>query len=744
MIGIQAVPLTTLEASGSETGTPPQASEPIHVSPVSTRITVDGVLDEEAWQKATKIDLLYEWSPGENVPPPVQTQCFITYNRSYLFIAFRCSDPDPQKIRAHLMNRDAIGAFSQDDYVRVSIDSFNDARRAFQFCVNPYGVQVDGIYNSLAGFEDLSWDAIWNSAGKITDAGYTVEMAIPFHQLRFSAKPGEQTWGIDIERFYPRSVLHSIGSHPLDRDSQYPIYRYHKITGFQGISAGKNIELDPTVTFHRTDQRPDDPPFDMQAGKIKVKPGLSAKWGISPNLILNAAVNPDFSQVEADAAQLEINTRFALMYSEKRPFFLEGLDYFSTPIDALYTRTVYEPSWGLKTTGKIGGNALGVFIASDRYNNLLFPSNQGSDSTAYEDRVLNGVVRYRRDIGKSSTIGVLVTGRDGRDYYNHVAGIDGFIGISKTKKLTVQFLGSATQYPGNISAEFAQETGRLNGSALYTQFRHRGRAFHYYLTYEAFSPRFRADSGFVPRVDTRRAEFGFIPYIWGKKEGWFHKMSFLFWGQRITDFQNTLTNQDFELAYQYEGPLQTLLRQAFTLRKELFLGTVYDFHTMDTLFEIKPAGGVGFFLFARYGGAIDYNNSRAAHSVYINPAVDLSPGKHVNISLNHTYERLSAEGERIYTANLFQAQIIYNFNVRSFFRAVFQYTHIDRNLDLYVSSAEPLTKKLFTQFLFSYKLNPQTVLFLGYSDNYSNFVKSIDITRKNRTFFLKIGYALGL
>ncbi len=266
------------------------------LSAAPSKVKVDGVLDEEAWQKAAVMKLPYEWTPGDNVPAPVETDCLVTYDRDNFYIAFRCFDPEPKKIRAHLMDRDAIDTFIQDDHVSVIIDSFNDERRGFQFRVNPLGVQADANFSELEGYEDFSWDAIWASAGKIADWGYAIEIAIPFNQLRFARTGQAQTWGFSAERSWPRSVRHRMESHPTDRNRACLLCQFNKLSGFEGISPGRNIEFDPTLTANRTDamDMATFPAGPMEAGKIKAEPGITANWGITPNLILNAHGQPRF------------------------------------------------------------------------------------------------------------------------------------------------------------------------------------------------------------------------------------------------------------------------------------------------------------------------------------------------------------------------------------------------------------------------------------------------------------------
>jgi len=718
----------------------PQASN-YRVKGTESKIKVDGSLDEIAWENAVKIGLPYEYYPGDNTPAPVKTECLVTFSKSTLYFGIRCLDPEPQKIRAHLMDRDAMETFVQDDYIIILLDTFNDERRAFQFRVNPLGVQADASFNEMEGVEDFSWDAIWNSNGKITESGYIIEVAIPFNQLRFPRSHKEQTWGISIIRMYPRAIHRRLRSHPVDRNRQCTLCQANKITGFMGISPGHNLEFDPTLTLSRTDKREDFPYGELEAGKLDVEPGLTARWGITSSLILNGTINPDFSQVEADAAQLEVNTRFALRYPEKRPFFLEGQDFFATPLEIVFTRTVYDPVWGAKLTGKLGRNALGFFATQDKYNNLLFPSNQGSSTVYMEDDVYSAVLRYRRDIGKGSTLGALYTGRVGDDYFNHVIGADGFFRLSPAKTLTFQLLQSQTQYPDLITQQFNQPEDSFGGTAILANFLHYGRNFHYSLGYQDYSKQFRADYGYMPRVDMREVDLLLEPVLWGKKGGWFHQITFRFLGERITTREGMLTDQNLWFIIHYWGPLQTFIVPSFIIQKEWHNGITYDKKFFQIYLETKPMGGLKLSLATQIGDTIDYSNGRLAKTFLFQPSIDFSPDKNLNINLNHTLEHLSFEGDNIYTANLLQAKLDYNFNIRTFARFIFQYLDVSRNQELYLFPVSPESKTLFTQFLFAYKINPQTKVFIGYSDNHYG-IKGIDLTRTDRTFFLKIGYAL--
>ena len=731
------------EQSDQESQQEPPKAQHYTTKAAISGIKVDGILDEKAWDDATLIKLPYEWTPGDNITPPVDTDCLVTFDQDNFYLAFRCYDPDPSKIRAHLMDRDAMDTFIQDDAITVVLDTFNDERRGFQFRVNPLGVQADANFSESEGYEDFSWDAIWESAGKITEWGYAVEVAIPFNQLRFPRTSDVQTWGFSAERSYPRSVRHRMTSHRRDRDVFCYFCQFNKISGIQGISPGLNIELDPTLTGIRTDSRGDfpmNPEAPMKNGKIDPDPGLTARWGITPNLILNAAVNPDFSQVEADVRELEVNTRFAIRYPEKRPFFLEGGDFFLTPVEAVFTRTVADPDGGLKLTGKVGKNAIGIFGTYDRVNNLLFPANQISQSTSLEQDVTSGVFRFRRDIGQASNLGVLYTGRVAEDYYNHVAGFDGFFRLSRTKQLSFQYLHSETKYSKEISAGFGQKQASFGGDALVAEFVHFGRNWLYMLRYDDFHPEFRADYGYVPRVDMRSLEGLLRRTLWGEQGDWFTQLTFGIRGNVTYSHDGDLTDRKLGLVVTYQGPLQTSVTTQYSRSRELYLTEYYDLDQVVFVAEMKPLGGLRLNAHILFGDAVDYTNARQAAGMNLLPSLEFNLGKHINVNLQHAFQKLTLKGDEIFTANLSQVKLIYNFTTRTFVRAIIQYLHVARNPDVYLFPTPDETQTLFTQFLFSYKLNPQTVVFIGYSDNYLGLT-GIDITQTNRTFFVKLGYA---
>ena len=720
------------------------AASGVEIRRASGPVEVDGILDEAAWREAPPIPLPFEWFPGDNVPSSVETEVRVLFDDENLYLGFMARDPDPSRIRANLADRDTP---FQDDHVGFMIDPFNDERRGFQFRINPLGVQMDAIFSENEGYEDFSWDAIWDSDGKITDEGYEVEVAVPFKSLRFPRSAEPQTWGFMAFRSYPREVRHRMRSHPTDRNRACILCQMNKMVGIQGVDPGRNVEVTPTLTAVRTDTRPDWPSGPWESGEGDYEPGVTARWSITPNLVFNGAVNPDFSQVEADVAQLEVNNRFALYYPERRPFFLEGADFFLTPLNVIFTRTVADPKAGAKLTGKEGANAVGFFLTQDRLNNLILPANQGSRFAFLDEDVTAGVFRYRRDVGEGSTVGGLLTVREGKDYHNRVYGADAFIRLSQTNTVQGQFLHSDTDYPDGLASALEQKEGAFGGNAIHLQLVHRSRSWTSWAKLEQLDADFRADAGFVPRVDTRTGELMAQRTWWAPRpDQWYSFLNLGILASRTENLERDLTDQRIQLTGGYSGPLQSTVNVAVARRKEFYAGTLFeDLDAAFLGFEIQPSGLATLGFGTELSETIDYLEGEEGTQITAGPSAELKLGRHLNVELRHSFRRLEREGDWAFIANLPQIRAVYNFNVRTFFRAIVQYQSIERNPENYSEPVNRESRTFFTQFLFSYKVNPQTVVFLGYSDNALGSLNSeldrTDLTRTDRTFFLKLGYA---
>ncbi|HJQ40446.1 MAG TPA: DUF5916 domain-containing protein, partial [Thermoanaerobaculia bacterium] len=662
----------------------------------------DGQLEEAAWKEATPIPIAWEWAPADNAPALVETTVLVTFDDRNFYAAFHARDPRPKNIRARYQERDVDGG---DDSVGLWIDTFNDDRRAYKFRINPLGVQRDSIFSDVENAEDLSWDAIWDSEARITEDGYIVEIAIPLQQLRIPARSGPQTWGLLAMRNYPRDVLHQLRSTKPDPNRNCFICLFPDFHGFVVPSGGKNIEATPAITG--TDD--------------KIDLGASARWAITPGTSLQATINPDFSQVEADAAQLDVNTRFALFFPEKRPFFVEGADFFATRMDLVFTRTIGDPSAGLKLTGKSGPSTYAVLVARDEITNVLIPGDQSSSLITIPGGSTTAIARYRHEFGKRTTIGGLVTARRGDGYENTVAAMDGFQRLSEKDSLRWQAAHSN------------------DGHAISAGYSHRDQNWTWSATYDELSPEFRADSGFINQVGVRASSASAERRFRGGPKKWFRNL-YIFGGVDGTrQYDGAWNEWGGDLVATYQGPMQSEISVALAPNQEFFAGTTYHDFRQSISAAFQPARDVALAMEVRWGETIDFTNRRQADFVTLSPSAQLSLGRRVRAEVSYDYQFFDTkDGRRIFEVHLPQARLLYHFSGRSFLRAILQYEMVRREPAQYTVPVGRRAQELLTQLLFSYRVNAQTVFLAGYSDDYQG---ANDLTRTDRAVFAKLSYA---
>jgi hypothetical protein len=602
---------------------------------------------------------------------------------------------------------------------------------------------MDLTIDGVNGGESDAWDAIWESAGAINDRGFAVEIAIPFSQLRFQKTDGPQVWGFEALRFYPREDRVRMAAKPRDRGSNCYLCQLDKVRGFANAEPGRGIEVVPSLTASRVDRR-DASLGRLVKGDTDSEVGVNVRWAVSSDLVANLALNPDFSQVEADEAQLDVNNQFALFFPESRPFFLEGADFFTTPLNAVFTRTVADPDIGAKVTGTNGSNSYGVFAAEDVVTNLLFPGALGStsDSLDQSNRVVVG--RYRRSFGESSTIGGLLTSREGDDYNNRVAGFDGRYRMNDQHSLQFQYLRSDTEYPSAVVTESNQPAGGFNGDALQFSYDYGTREWFAFANYRTLDPDFRADSGFISQVDIENQNLGFGRVWHGDGERWWNQLRVganTGSNHRTTDGQ--LLSRWRETFATMQGPRQSFAQIGGTKSQQFWSGQVYDRTTIFAYGEVRPAGAFTLGLSMNRGDQIDFTNSRLGEQVRVEPWMNWNANRHLFIRLSHTAARLDDQaGERIFAADLTDLRATWQFNVRSFLRLTLQQQIVDRNLAQFTTPTfDERSKSRGSQILYSYQLNPQSVIFAGYSDNHRQNDELMTLTKTDRAFFLKFSYA---
>jgi hypothetical protein len=704
---------------------------------VQSEPAIDGEITEGEWAGAERVYLDNETYPSQNIPALVDTEVLMMEDGTSFYLAFIASDPEPHDIRAFFRDRDSAW---DDDLVGVVIDTFNDERRAFEFFDNPLGVQMDLIMDDVVGDEDDSWNAIWDSAGKISDTGYVVEMKIPLNQLRFPGGLEKQTWGIDLLRFYPRNKRHRLSNNTKNYDLSCYLCQLKKAQGFTQLEQDVNLRFVPALTASYSKNRPE-PLTDEWQTDSKLDPSLDIRWGINQDFYLNATINPDFSQVEADVAQLDINTTFALYFPERREFFLDGADYFNTHANLIYTRNIISPDYGFKLTGKRGDHTHGLFIVNDETTHFIIPDNQESIIASLEGvKSLNTAYRYRLDISRNMNLGMILTDRRGEDYSNTVVGMDGNIRIGESDRIEMQLMKSYSEYPEQIQTDYDQKS-KIDDFAYLIDYEHHDNNWNWGARYTEYGDDFRADMGFINRVDYKQLRIG-GGHNWRFGPG--STFSRFYFGgdwDIAYDESGNKLEEEAGIEINAEGPLQSFVFLGYNQGEHFYNGKYFDEYAIFLFGQIRPMAGMDIGFDLDTGDRIDFLNTRLGKILTFGPRIEMRIGKHLEVDLRHHFERMDIDGQRLYTTNLSDLRFTYQFNIRSFLRAIIQYLDTKQNPSLYIFDVDERYKDLTTQFLYSYKINPQTRFFIGYSDTGFQNDELSKIHKTNRTVFTKLSYA---
>jgi len=712
-------------------------TRPLQVPRTEEQFKIDGDLSEAAWSRALHFELGYEVNPGENIPAPVKTEAFITYNESYFLVGFVCHDPDPSAILARFRDHDQI---FDDDWVGIAIDTFNDQKRAYEMIVNPLGIQMDAINDDITNNYDTSWNAIWESAGRIHSRGYTVELAIPFNQIRFQKKNGKQIWRFDCFRRYPRKIHHHIGTFPRDRNNPNYLSQTIQMEGFEGIKPGKNLQLTPTLTYSNLESRLGNPNGPMVGIEEEAEAGISGRWSINSSITLNAAINPDFSQVEADAVQLGINEQFALYFNETRPFFKEGSDYFSTPLNLLHTRTIVDPSVALKVTGKSGIHTYGFLSARDDVTNVIHPGSFGSSNGHFDQSNTSSAGRYRFDFGDNSTAGVMVTSRSGGGYENHVGAADLNWRLSKNDEVVLHLATSDTRYNEAMQDHFKAASSSISGQAIYLRVKHIKRSYGIWGGYDRIGSDFRADLGYQPQVGMERMSFGSEYKMYFDNDRLINEFGFGGDWDRTDQVDGQPIENEIEGWAWISGRYRSNFNAVLVSRTRTFAEVEYDQISWYHSGSMSPFPFMKFNYEIRGGDWIDFSHARASTFFSYSPGFDLYIGKHLSMEFDYNFYQMDVDQGYLYKTEIKEVWLNYLQNDRFRIRAILQFPSIRRNQEAYDREISSLEEELFSQILVSYKVNPQTVAYLGYSDNYLE-TDWIDRTQMGRQVFAKLSYA---
>ena len=724
----------------------------VTVRPVRTQTppNIDGRLDDEVWQNAARITEFVQRQPVDGAPATEATDVMLAYDSSNVYLAFRARYQDPGIMRANRVDRDQAGR--GDDVISVYFDTFLDQQRAYVFSVNGYGVQGDSVVGGRGGGRggggggggiprgDSSWDALFRTGGQPVEDGFTAEMAIPFKSLRYPARGNDvpHRWGFQIVRQI-RGKDETVVWSPVSRDIAGFLPQMGVLDGMTGLSTSRNLEIQPAFTAFRFGTLDEDL-GQVVDGDPQPAVGANFKYGVTSNLTADFTLNPDFSQIESDRPQVEVNRRFALFYPELRPFFLEGAEIFQiqAPVRVVHTRTIVDPLYGAKLTGKAGNTTLGVLYANDDAASL------GIDdplAPAFGRSAQTFVGRVRYDLYAESFIGAVFTDREFTDGFSRLVGIDSNFRIGNTHQLGLRALRS-----DHRDAEDGLET---DGYVVGAGFRKRGRSLSYSFDTSTLSPDFKTDVGFVRRTDERiyegRVEYEWWPQTW-----------LISWGpevryERNYDFEQAL--QDESLRAELSFDFARNIRYNFNVNRdtERYEGINFDkrrygmFGNVNTSRVISVGGGFG------WGDEVyfDEANPFLGRSSGLRMFVNFRPVSRFAANINVTTSRFT-DPRRLFIPGLNEGErdendVIFNVNI---FRALSTYQFTDRLLLRNITEFNTHDQTLGVNVLVTYRVNAGTVFFVGYDDHYQQreqFDDQVNITgtgyqQTNRAIFTKFQY----
>jgi hypothetical protein len=754
---------------------------------------IDGRLDEEVWQRSAVLKDFYQIQPGDNTQPSYPTEVLLGCDERFLYLGIKARD-EAERVRATLAKRDEVLG---DDHVRVYLDTFNDKRRAYVLVFNALGVQQDGIFTE--GSEpDYSVDLVMESKGVLTADGYTIEVAIPFRSLRYETGGGK-SWGIQVVRKIRRFNDEEDSWLPLVRGKSGFLSQAGQLTGLEAITTERDLEIIPSLTVSETGRRArafsiaslQADPALLDPGRflnrpVELSPGLTLKFGITPNVTLDLAVNPDFAQVEADQPVVTANQRFPLFFAEKRPFFLEGIDIFQTPLRAVHTRTIVDPDWALKLSGKRGRNTFGLLMASDKApgnfseEERTDPALRPSIERFLDKNASIGILRLKRDFGKESNLGFLATSYDFLEKHNHLFGVDGRLSMNSHTVLTFQAL-CLTSRQFFYDPETDRNLYRTgNGFGYYAQVQKTGRHLNLTLSGLGRTRDYLAAAGFTNRSDTNAWDL-LVRYDSEPKE----KGSLVYWSQTSASHAQFDWRGRMQYSYESSRTLFNFKRQTYlkidlyrdyarvfeeeygakrsATRAGAFLGapersTLWQGFTVEAASAPSKKYSATFVIDYSWN-AFDYDLGagprfpRVSPAALANPDAPFDPGQGFTSDLNASFAWQPTDAFRTlftytksylkrndskrvaFDQNLYSLQSTYYFTRFTFARARFAYDSIYANLR--------------GQFLLGWTPSPGTSFYAGYNDDvnrngYSPFTGLYEpgLRRNRRTFFIKMSYLL--
>ncbi len=703
-------------------------------------LNFDGRLDEPAWKYAAEYEIVFETYPARLEKAPVKTIVRVGRYEDDLVFGFDAFDDDPSKIQAPLRDRDGI---ELDDYVGISIDPSGKLLETYEFYVNAHGVQGDWVRNRIDDTRARDWDADWTAAATTTENGYQAEMRIPIAELELPVDKDTTKRFILLKRHYPREVRHHLSALTVRTVPTRPELPAKKILVVPAITLLSEHERDPE----------DDTDWDdTNLSEISLDVGYKP----TPSFGIWATINPNFLEVEADLTDFSINDSFTPLNVEKRPFFLKGIENFGTPFDIVYTRNIEDPIGGVNASGSISKLTTGNFLIYDRETSLIVPGNLSSDRVDLEQQSTSGAFRYRFDKNPGTALGFISTIRtDGEDYYNLVGGVDLYKKFKVHNELRLQWLYSGTEYSAEIVDELCEEDGACDdpedtigvpGStplneqvlradpdetyvddAIHFRYKYNRREGYFTARYLDVGEDFRADLGYLTRVDYRLYSLsgGLNYYFGGEKLGkqrFRPSLNYI----RLETQDGELFNESREIWLNYWGLYQTWLRLGYRNRDRTakrFLQSTLEIDGNSRLFqedqfeyriESSIFKNFRFILAGKIGTQIDTDNYRLGDIIEIKPEIRWNLTDHLELSVKNTYRQLDVDEGRLFTENYLGITALYHLDNGSFFRLTVIDDYVKKDPELYLYSDEDeLDREINAEVLFAWKPTQLNTFFIG-------------------------------
>jgi hypothetical protein len=710
---------------------------------LSAPIQIDGVLDDAGWQDVPVIDEWYETTPGNNTPPKVRTRGRIAYDGEALYVGLELDDPDPSQIRAPVTDHDNLT--SNTDYAGVTVDSTHSGRTGTNFLVNPSGVQYDSVIDDSTGVEDASPDFFWSSAAHIDRNGWTLEIRIPFSSLSYS-REAPQVFRIMLFRNYPRDFRYKLFTTVFPRDASCFVCQTRPVI-LRDLPAGGSLVVAPYASAKYVGNPSSGPGSKLHYDDPSVSAGFDAKWRPSASTAIDLTVNPDFSQIESDVALISANERFALLYPEKRPVFLEHVELLQTPLSAVNTRSLTDPLWGARTTVKLDDLAITALAVQDEGGgSVIIPGASASRSADQAFRSWAGIARARYELDGIFFGGLFTTREVEGGGNNQVGGLDFQARPTPSDSVTGQYLYSYSRTPDRPELAVDWDGRELAGHAAFFKWAHTDSLLDFQAQYRDLGSQFRADDGFVPQVGVRDG-YGEVGLTTRPDHGYLRRLQGFATYDRVVDPSLDLLSQTVTANTSMDLVLSSTLQMSYQYDQILVAGKLLSRNEGVYNLQVNPGAIVSMLSLVGSGGQqIDFDNARTGTGFDTTATADVRPTSHLEIALNEELrwvnDDIPGRGRpRLFTARIDRLNATYSFTERMYVRLTAQYEVTHRATELYLMPVQAKDAQLSGQLLFAYKLNWQSVLFVGYGDARDLLVTTDRLEPSTRQVFVKVSRA---